>query len=153
VALLVCVHGGLVKRDAGYGAAAPAYGAAPAPSYAAPAQAYAPAPVPSYGGSSYGAPSYGYYEEKPDLKAKLKEKLEDFKEKVIGTLAYIKGSILAKKGELYLKKAAKLQEEGEKLSGIGQSLIALKHNSYAAPAPVASYGAAPAPAYPAPSAY
>jgi len=63
VALLVCVHGGLVKRDAGYGAAAPAYGAAPAPSYAAPAQAYAPAPVPSYGGSSYGAPSYGYYEE------------------------------------------------------------------------------------------
>ena len=61
---MVCVHGGIVKRDAGYGAAAPAYGAAPAPSYAVPAPAaYAPAPVPSYGGSSYAAPSYGYYEE------------------------------------------------------------------------------------------
>jgi len=80
--------------------------------------------------------------------------LEDFKAKIIGTLGYMKGSILAAQGKHFLKKAQKLQHKGEKLLGIGESLKALKQEKEAAPyhppppSPVAypaapAYGAAP----------
>lgn len=80
--------------------------------------------------------------------------MEEFKSKIIGTLGFVKGSILAAKGKLLLKKAQLLQEKGEKLLGIGESLKALKQEKHEAPyyppapaaytAPVSSYGAPPA---------
>ena len=79
----------------------------------------------------------------------MKAKMNEFKSKIIGTLGYIKGSILTAKGQMMLKKAHKLQEAGEKLLGVGETLKALKqvktnevHYSPPAPAP-AAYGAAP----------
>ena len=75
--------------------------------------------------------------------------MQAFKDKVIGTIGYIKGQMLTKKGEKMLQKAAELQHKGEKYLGWGQTLQALKVQ--AAPAPVA-YGAPPAPAAPAYSA-
>lgn len=142
IGLVAGIHCGMIRRDlghkggnsyavppaAGYGSAPPAvgYGAAP--------------PAPTYVQPSYGPPIY--YDEKPDLKAKL----EEFKSKIIGNLGYVKGSILAAKGKLLLKKAQHYQEKGEKLLGIGESLKALKQEKHAEP----YYP--PPPAYPAPAA-
>merc|ERR1712243_435005 len=147
VASLVYVHGAIVKRDAGYGSLAPAPANAPIPP---PVYGVAPAPP------AYGAPpaAYGpvvYYEEKPDLKEKIKLHLEELKDKIVGTFGHIKGTILTKKGEQYLKKAAKLQQKGQKLVGIGESLKALKQPVVPflpAPVPVPAYGAPPAPPAP-----
>jgi len=144
VAAVHCFH----SKGNGYDSIAPAYGA---PAYGA-APSYAPVSsygAPAAGGYGYGAPAQVpqvyYEEEKPDLKAKMQE----FKSKIIGTLGYIKGSILSAKGQMMLKKAHKLQEAGEKLLGVGETLKALKqvktnevHYSPPPPAPVA-YGAPP----------
>jgi len=138
------------SKGSGYGSIAPAYGAPAYGAPPAPASSYGYAPAAPASGYGYGAPAaYApavyYEEEKPDLKAKMNE----FKSKVIGTLGYIKGSILSAKGQLMLKKAQKLQEAGEKLLGVGETLKALKPVKtndvhYSAPAP--AYGA-PAPSY------
>lgn len=152
VASIACIQGAMVRRDLGKSFGG--YGAAPpAPSYGAPAAAPSygvPPPAPAYGAPA--PPSYGpiffLEEEKPDLKAKFNE----FKSKIIGTIGYVKGSLLAAKGQLLLKKANMLNEKGEKLVGLGEQLKALRQAPTPAVAspPVATYYPAPAPA-PAPA--
>lgn len=86
----------------------------------------------------------------------IKEKLEDLKMKIIGTIGYVKGSMLSAKGKLLLKKAHAYQQKGEKLVGVGESLKALKppkepkpekvKHMPPPPAAPAAYGVPPPPA-------